>query len=230
LWGGGGLAQTAVIDLRHYADHQPNGDVHMMIHQFATRARMRRANGHSENHIMVVRPIPDRGAVLARLFGSGQPTELQIDLSSDAIARDELMPLFSAMDRWLTSVVAADGEGTRANNVRHMRPRELRDQCWQGQGLDAVRIDETLAREASGRCAQLFPVYSTPRQVAGASTENDIIKCQLKPVDVADYAVAPSTAELARLLAVFQDGVCDWHRPGRYEGYGGTWQALAAAP
>ncbi len=230
LWGGGGLAETAVIDFRRYADHQPDGDLHMIIHQFATRARMHRANGHHDNHVMVVRPILDRAALLQRLYGAVEPSTLQIELALDASARQELMPLFDAMDRWLTAVVAAEGQAPRADNVRRLRPAELRDHCWQGQGPEAVRIDETLARDARGRCAQLYPVYSTPRQVAGATTENDVVKCALKPIDPADYPAAATPDQLERLRAIFPGGVCDWRQPDVYQGYGGPWQALPARP
>jgi hypothetical protein len=45
-------------------------------------------------------------------------------------------------------------------------------------------------------------------------TEN-ILKCQLKPLNAADYLPATfNGAQLARLLAAFPDGVCDWSKPG----------------
>ncbi len=45
-------------------------------------------------------------------------------------------------------------------------------------------------------------------------TEN-ILTCQLKALNAADYAPATVTdAQLARLRAVFPDGVCDWTKPG----------------
>ena len=44
---------------------------------------------------------------------------------------------------------------------------------------------------------------------------NDVLKCQLKPLDVAEYAPATlSAGQLARLQAVFPQGVCDWSKPG----------------
>ena len=45
-------------------------------------------------------------------------------------------------------------------------------------------------------------------------TEN-ILKCQLKPLDSADYLPATlNTAQLARMDVAFPGGVCDWSRPG----------------
>ena len=42
-----------------------------------------------------------------------------------------------------------------------------------------------------------------------------MLKCQLKAIDVADYAPASFDADqLGRLQAVFDTGVCDWSKPG----------------
>jgi hypothetical protein len=51
--------------------------------------------------------------------------------------------------------------------------------------------------------------------VAGGALAENILKCQLKPLDTADYAPASLSApQLARLHATFPDGVCDWSKPG----------------
>ena len=50
--------------------------------------------------------------------------------------------------------------------------------------------------------------------VAGGGLANDVLKCQLKPVDLADYGAALSEAQRAKLGAIFPAGVCDWSKPG----------------
>jgi len=56
---------------------------------------------------------------------------------------------------------------------------------------------------------------ASPRQVAGGPLAENILKCQLKPLNAADYAPGTfSSAQLTRLQATFPDGVCDWSRPG----------------
>ncbi|CAA2101719.1 DUF6351 family protein [Variovorax paradoxus] len=50
--GAGGLASTAIIDLRDYNDGATGGDIHTKIHSFSMRERLRRANGHIDNHVM----------------------------------------------------------------------------------------------------------------------------------------------------------------------------------
>ena len=54
LYGGAGLATTPVIDYRSYTDNREGGDIHMIVHQFSTRARLAVANGHADNHVMNV--------------------------------------------------------------------------------------------------------------------------------------------------------------------------------
>jgi hypothetical protein len=50
--------------------------------------------------------------------------------------------------------------------------------------------------------------------IAGAPLESDILKCQLKPLDRADYTVTFTDREWAMLERLFPDGVCDWSKPG----------------
>lgn len=50
--GAGGLASTAIIDLRDYNDGATGGDIHTKIHSFSMRERLRRANGNIDNHVM----------------------------------------------------------------------------------------------------------------------------------------------------------------------------------
>ncbi|HET6687563.1 MAG TPA: DUF6351 family protein, partial [Jiangellaceae bacterium] len=57
--------------------------------------------------------------------------------------------------------------------------------------------------------------HFSPRQVAGGPLAENILKCQLKPLNPADYApVVFSSTQLARLQATFPGGVCDWSLPG----------------
>ena len=57
--------------------------------------------------------------------------------------------------------------------------------------------------------------HASPRQVAGGTLHEDVLKCQLKPLDPADHAPAVLDAtQLARLNVVFGGGVCDWTQAG----------------
>ena len=50
--------------------------------------------------------------------------------------------------------------------------------------------------------------------VAGGPLTNDVLKCQLKPLDRADYDVDLGDSEWQRLQVIFAEGVCDWSKPG----------------
>jgi hypothetical protein len=49
---------------------------------------------------------------------------------------------------------------------------------------------------------------------AGGPASNEIVKCALTEPARDDYAVELTDEQWARLLQVFDRGVCDWSRPG----------------
>lgn len=78
--------------------------------------------------------------------------------------------------------------------------------------------DGILDDEPAGPCTQRFPIYATPRVVAGAPIEGGIYKCALKSVDqaVADGTYAPwvpGAAEVTQLKRISPTGVCDYSKP-----------------
>jgi hypothetical protein len=110
-----------------------------------------------------------------------------------------------AMDRWL-SAVEKDKRGVGvAQKIAEDKPGDIVDHCELAGG----------AGEQPGTdCPAIVRVYSTPRIVAGDSIATDTNKCQLKPIDPADYGSTTFTAgELDRLRAVFPGGVCDYSKP-----------------
>jgi hypothetical protein len=201
LRGGAGLASTPVIDYRSYTDDRENGDIHMIVHQFTTRARLERVNGHADNHVMAV-------------GGEWGFTEEEPDLGV----------LFRQMDTWLENLVEGDHLGPRADRVVAAKPADLVDNCWDTSGAERVNVREPLTYDGAGTCAQIFEAFPTPRTVAGAPLTNDIVSCRMKPLDPADYTVSFTPAEWASLQEIFPDGVCDWTQPDAHaEGYQGTW-------
>jgi hypothetical protein len=201
LFGGAGLASTPVIDYRSYTDHVERGDIHMIVHQFTTRARLAKANGHTDNHVMAV-------------GGQWGYTE----------DRPDLGVLFRQMDAWLMNLVAGDELGPRSERVVSAKPADLVDNCWDTRGAERVNVREPLSADGTGVCADVYRVYRTPRGVAGAPLTNDIVTCRLKPLARADYSVTFTDAEWAELEAIFPEGVCDWTLPDAHaEGYQGTW-------
>jgi len=209
LNGGGGLAATPVVDYRSYTDHREGGDIHMIVHQFTTRARLVEANGHADNHVMNV-------------GGAWGYTEDRPDLGN----------LFRSMDAWLMNLVGGDASGTpRAERVVSAKPSDLVDNCWDTSGAERRNIREALSVESTGECGAIYPAYATPRQVAGAPLTNDVVTCHLKPLDRGDYDVEMTAAQWSELQAIFPDGVCDWSQGDAHaEGYQGTWLSFGPSP
>ena len=67
-------------------------------------------------------------------------------------------------------------------------------------------------------CNGTWTSYGNPRLAAGVPYTLDIVKCQLKPLARADYAVSFSDEQWATLQTTFPNGVCDFSRPGVNQG------------
>jgi hypothetical protein len=102
-----------------------------------------------------------------------------------------------AMDRWLAAVEADHSGASPARKIVEDRPADVRDKC----------LVTVCKRYVATR-------FGTPRQVAGESEINDIVKCRLEPLGRASYGVTFTDAQWAALQQAFPHGVCDWSRPG----------------
>jgi hypothetical protein len=187
---GRGLASVAILDYRNYTDHLPNGDNHMKFHSFSLRERLIRKNGHANNHVFLVTP---RGG----MFGMGE-------------ANGPMAESLAQLDAWLTAVVGDTSGAPLPERIERHRPNTLVDACWTEDGRKIVE-EQTYH---GGECNELFPTYSAPALVAGAPVVDDIVKCQLKPLDRADYRVPFTATQWTRLGRIFPAGVCDWSRSG----------------
>jgi hypothetical protein len=192
--GGGGLASIPIIDFRDYNDAVPQGDIHVRYHSFSMRKRLDKANGHHRNHVMVVND---------NRFG--------LYSNNNPLLRETILK----MDRWITAIKADARDIPQIEKIEQNRPADVQEGCYTRDATPAF-IAETQTREQDGAtaCNALYPTNSFPREVAGADIAADIIKCQLKPLEAADYAKPFTAAQWARLQAIFPSGVCDWSKPG----------------
>ena len=206
LYGGGGLATTPIIDYRAYRDDLPDGDIHIRYTSFSTRDRLRRVNGHADNHVMLTDD---------RRWG-------------DSTRAPVLAEALEQMDRWLTALVDDASVDAKIVKVRRAKPADLVDACWTRDDKPQKIVEP--ATYGAGRCEELYPANSVPRGVAGAPVSSDIVKCQLKPVAPSDYKSSFTAEETARLRRIFPDGVCDWSKPGvEQQSPAGTWQNFNVA-
>jgi hypothetical protein len=131
------------------------------------------------------------------------------------------------MGAWLTAVVADGSNRSRAEKVAANKPADVVDACWTTAG---VKIVEPQVLFGTGQCNVLFPRGVPPEYVAGAPIALDIIKCQLKPIDVNDYKVFLSNEQRARLGTIFPNGVCDWSKKGVKQVKAKTWASYGPSP
>jgi hypothetical protein len=199
---GGGLAGTPIIDYRNYLDDAEKGDIHVRFHSFSLRERLVKANGHADNHVILI-----------------EDNRYRANLATSPVYQDAL----KQMDRWLTALTEDTSEDPAIVKVRRAKPADLVDACWT-RDASPQKVAEKQTRNPSSRCEQLYPSASFPREVAGGPVANDIAKCQLKAIDASEYKVSFTPDETARLRRIFPAGVCDWSKPGvEQQKLSGTW-------
>jgi hypothetical protein len=208
-YGGLGMRRTPIIDYRGYVDQPENSnETHSRFHSFSMRQRLLEANGNFNNQVML---IEDGGTTTGNgLFSDTSPV---------------LSRALTQMDQWLTSFTADTTPGPLPVKMNRSKPSDLVDACFTNKGT--MKIAEQQVYELDTTCNQLYPAFSTPRMVAGEPLANDVLKCELMPVDLSLYKVRFTPAEGAQLKAIFPLGVCDYSRPGvGQQPPDGTWQAF----
>lgn len=222
----GGLATTPIIDLRRYTDERDQGDMHMLIHHFTTRERLRQHSGNLDNYHMVIRGdtptfLPDERKTL---------TPAQRNQRINDRYRQTHIPMIVAMDQWLSAIARDSSPLDRKHKIKKHRPSALIDGCYVETpgGEDFLADDFHNLRRSP--CLEKYPLYSTPRMVAGGDMRNEVIKCRLRKLKRSDYP-AMSKKQWRRLQSIFPDGVCDFKQPGRFATrYRGPWFSAGPAP
>jgi Tannase-like family of unknown function (DUF6351) len=207
-YGGLGLRHTPIIDYRGYVDQPENpNEVHSRFHSFSIRQRLVDANGNFNNQVMLIE--------------NGQNPPVGNGLFSDT--SPVLSHALTQMDEWLTNLSATTTRPPSLGQIQQAKPSDLADACF--TNLGTVEIAQLQVYQQATTCNQLYPAFSIPKLVAGEPLENNVIKCQLKPVDTADYKVRFTAAERAQLKTIFPQGVCDYTVPGvGQRPTEGTWQ------
>lgn len=200
--GGGGLAVTPIFHRRFYAE--PAGDIHTIYNDIQIREKLIRENGHADNQVIWLFPRPE--LAILRGYGAAQSEALSA-LSAEVSAQQ-----FDLMRRWLDAI-AADTAPLSADKVVEHKPSMAVDACWRVD--NGERVNEVATYDDDGVCNDLYPKTPTPRIAAGGPVADDILKCQLMPVEEFDYGnVIFNPSQRARLDTVFPAGVCDYSRQG----------------
>jgi Tannase-like family of unknown function (DUF6351) len=187
LGGGGGLSQIPFFDFTGiYSETTTN--YHLQWEHFASRERLREANGNSDNHVM----------------WRANPSVFPLDGPARAV-----------FDQWMEAYKADTSNLSQRQKVIAHKPAAAVDGCFTGASTSTfVAEPQTFSNQPNSTCNMLLPSFAFPRYVAGGPLSASKLKCQLKPIDPGDYVVSFTAAEMGRLHQIFPDGVCDWSKPG----------------
>lgn len=184
LNGGGGLSAMPILDVSNIYGEDTT-NYHMQWEHFAARERVLQANGNADNYVMW------RGSLAA--------------LSPESIA---------AFEKWMNAIAADKSADPQKTKVVKNKPSDLVDGCTDKSTPYKFIAEKQVLGTTGTQCNTLWPSGRFPRMEAGVSLASNNLKCQLKPVDAADYKVAISATELTRLKSIFPSGVCDYSKPG----------------
>jgi hypothetical protein len=167
---------------------------------FAVRERLRQANGDASNMVMW-RSMP-----------------------SAAAGRD-------LIDRWMTAYKSDLSIDSQRAKVLRAKPVDARDGCYdKSTPPHFLAEDLVFTSKPTSECSTLYPVYSNPRYEAGGPLAANVLKCQLKPLSAADYAVPFTPEEFERLQTIFPAGVCDFAKPGVGQTSVVPWPSFGPSP
>lgn len=202
---GPGLSNIPIITQRDNASNV--GDIHDTMQDLIVRARLQRANGRADNQVIWTSSAEAAGA---GFYLAG--TSLDV------------------INAWLDNI-AADSAPASADKVVRNKPALATDACWDKNG---TRIAEPASTNPADACNLIYPRFSTLRLETGEPLVQDVMKCHLKPIDLADYpaGVFSDPANLARLNAIFPSGVCDWSQPsvGQIPATAIQWSTFSGGP
>ena len=124
------------------------------------------------------------------------------------------------MDRWVAAIKADTSEDPLVVKVVRNKPTEAVDACW----IEGERVTDM------ERCLEANPYFGSPRLGAGQSLDDDVMKCQLKPLDRGSYSVSFTEDQWARMEEAFPGGVCDWTLPSVGYTAAVPWLSFADGP
>lgn len=197
LNGGGGLSSIPILDVSNiYGEDSSN--YHMQWEHFAARERVLQANGNADNYVMW------RG-------GPGTaPTATNAAAPIAALSANSI----AAFEKWMEAIAADKTTDAQRTKVLRNKPADVTDGCFDKSAQPQFIAEKQVLGSSGTQCNILWPSYRFPRMEAGGPLASNNLKCQLKPVDLADYKVSFNAADLSRLRATFPSGVCDFSKPG----------------
>lgn len=181
--------------------HNTN-DIHTDFHSYAARVRLDQANGTHANQIIWT--------------WQGGPGLFQ----NITPAPDVALRSFLLIDRWLSNVEADHSGVPHRLKVLRDRPAGAVDACF----VNGQEITD------QATCRATFPFFADARIASGGPLADNVMKCQLKPLEPGDFHATFTAEQWAGLRQAFPTGVCDWSRPGVDQRPSVSWLSFADGP
>jgi hypothetical protein len=221
--GRGSLAETPVMDIAPYLDLIPEANIHEAVRPFIVRARLRDLTGQDASQSIW------RGMLTqADAYDTMATWQAAVDATRPGYGGDHVQAVISAKPSEASDRCAFGTLGGRLDVPDAIRLplglAQLPLLPGLGEDLEDLPFDIDLGvpfrvdvpedfDSGVGPCSLLLPVTATPRMVAGMPMTDDIIKCQLKPLDPSDYPDSLTDNQFAELQEIFPEGVCDFSKP-----------------
>ncbi len=161
-------------------------------------------------------------AMRARLLQANGHHDNQIIWTAPLLTGDPAWSesAFLLIDKWLAAIEADRSDMPLASKVVKNKPAGAVDACWIG-GREITEMSV---------CRAAFPYFGNPRIAAGGKLVDNVLKCQLVPLDRSDYNVDLTNTQWQRLQDVFPSGVCDYSKPSVGFGPSIPWLTYADGP
>src|SRR5262245_16801529 len=152
------LGRYPIIDARTDDNHEMHNNSEWIF----TRNRLLRSNGNTANQVQWW-----EASTVQNPTGNVSRPSAPYALKS-----------FMLMDQWLAAVEADKSDVPREQKLAKAKPADARDHCVVG-GQEHEWTKGSV-------CEQQFSYTGLTRMVAGGPNTNDVLKCQLKPLNRAD--------------------------------------------
>jgi hypothetical protein len=130
---------------------------------------------------------------------------------------------------WVDAVHKDKSSKPQRAKVIADKPANMADGCWTSPDT-FVKEGQVFGHEPNTSCNKAYPSWANVRYIAGGPLAGNVIKCQLKPIDPADYKASFTPDQMARLKKVFSGGVCDFSRKGVAQVNVVPWASFGPSP
>jgi hypothetical protein len=134
-------------------------------------------------------------------------------------------------DSWMTAYKSDTSNDPQRAKLLRAKPKNGVDGCYDTSTPPQFFADDLpFTSQPVSKCSALYPVYSNARREAGGPLAANVLKCELKSIDMKDYKATFTADESARLKTIFASGVCDWSKPGVNQTRVVTWPSFGPSP